>query len=35
MIKNIKIPDERLPVLIGRNGTTKKSLEKKQKQKSS
>ena len=33
MIKNIKIPDERLPVLIGRNGTTKKSLEKKTKTK--
>ncbi|MEK6888115.1 MAG: KH domain-containing protein [Candidatus Aenigmatarchaeota archaeon] len=33
MIKNIKISDERLPVLIGRNGTTRKSLEKKTKTK--
>src|SRR3989338_1230305 len=33
MIKNIKIPNERLPVLICRNGTTKKSLEKKTKTK--
>ena len=33
MIKNIKIPEERLPVLIGRNGTTKKSIAKKTKTK--
>ncbi|MBI4174566.1 MAG: RNA-processing protein [Candidatus Aenigmarchaeota archaeon] len=33
MIKNIKIPEERLPVLIGRNGMTRKSIEKKTKTK--
>lgn len=29
MIKNIKIPEERLAILIGKNGETKKNIEKK------
>ncbi|MFA4819991.1 MAG: KH domain-containing protein [Candidatus Aenigmatarchaeota archaeon] len=33
MIKNIKIPEERIPVLIGRYGATKKGVEKKTKTK--
>lgn len=33
MIKNIKIPEERIPVLIGANGATKRNIEKKTKTK--
>ncbi|MBS3051430.1 MAG: RNA-processing protein [Candidatus Aenigmarchaeota archaeon] len=33
MIKNIKIPEERLPVLIGKNGMTKRSIQRKTKTK--
>lgn len=33
MIKNIKIPEERLPVLIGKKGMTKRSIERKTKTK--
>lgn len=33
MIKNIKIPEERISVLIGRNGATKRNIEKKTKTK--
>ena len=33
MIKNIKIPEDRLPVLIGKNGMTKKSIQRKTKTK--
>lgn len=33
MIKNIKIPEDRLPVLIGKNGITKKSIQRKTKTK--
>src|SRR3990167_8651753 len=33
MIKNVKIPEERLPVLIGKNGATKRSIQRKTKTK--